>query len=480
MNYGIVAKIIGNLLLFEDIALLPSIGISIYEDGIDSVAFFKTIFLTFTTGYVLIKLPIKKTKVRIKEAITIVTIGWIVVSIFGALPFYLSNILPNFADAFFETVSGLTTTGSTVIDNVEMLPRGILFWRSLLHWLGGMGILVLALAILPSIGVGAHQIFKAETTGPISDKVVPKLKDTAKILYIAYLGMTVLETVLLMFGGMSLYEALIHTFGTVGTGGFSTRNTSVGSFNSSYITMIIGIFMMLSGINFSLYYELFKGRFKHFFGNIELKAYLGIIAVATLLIAVNIYSIYGSVFKSLEHAFFQVSSIITTTGYSSVNYDLWPPFSKAILFFLMFVGGSAGSTGGSIKVIRIVILFMFVRREIKKLLHPRALIPIQLNNKMLSTDVVSGVTGFFFLYIALFAAGTILLSLEGIDFASAASASASSIGNIGPGFELVGPFNTYSFFSSPSKYLMSLLMLFGRLELFTIFILFTPKHWTKD
>ena len=425
-------------------------------------------------------MPIKKTKVRIKEAITIVTIGWIVVSIFGALPFYLSNILPNFADAFFETVSGLTTTGSTVIDNVEMLPRGILFWRSLLHWLGGMGILVLALAILPSIGVGAHQIFKAETTGPISDKVVPKLKDTAKILYIAYLGMTVLETVLLMFGGMSLYEALIHTFGTVGTGGFSTRNTSVGSFNSSYITMIIGIFMMLSGINFSLYYELFKGRFKHFFGNIELKAYLGIIAVATLLIAVNIYSIYGSVFKSLEHAFFQVSSIITTTGYSSVNYDLWPPFSKAILFFLMFVGGSAGSTGGSIKVIRIVILFMFVRREIKKLLHPRALIPIQLNNKMLSTDVVSGVTGFFFLYIALFAAGTILLSLEGIDFASAASASASSIGNIGPGFELVGPFNTYSFFSSPSKYLMSLLMLFGRLELFTIFILFTPKHWTKD
>ena len=343
-----------------------------------------------------------------------------------------------------------------------------------------MGILVLALAIMPSIGVGAHQIFKAETTGPISDKVAPKLKDTAKILYIAYLGITVLQTILLMLGGLSLYESLIHTFGTVGTGGFSTKNTSVGAFNSSYITMVIGIFMMLSGINFSLYYELYKGRFKHFFGNIELRAYLSIIAVATLLITFNIYSIYGSIFESIKHAFFQVSSIITTTGYSSVNYDLWPPFSKAILFFLMFVGGSAGSTGGSIKVIRIVILFMFVRREIKKLLHPRALIPIQLNNKMLSTDVVSGVTGFFFLYMALFAAGTILLSLEGIDFTSAASAAASSIGNIGPGFELVGPFNTYSFFSSPSKYLMSLLMLFGRLELFTIFILFTPSHWTKD
>ena len=480
MNYGIVAKIIGNLLLFEAVALLPSIGISIYDDGYDSVAFFETIFLTFTIGYFMSKIPIQKRKVRIKEAITIVTLGWIVVSVFGALPFYFSGVLPNFADAFFETVSGLTTTGSTVINDVEILPMGILFWRSFLHWLGGMGILVLALAIMPTIGVGAHQIFKAETTGPISDKVAPKLKDTAKILYIAYLGITVLQTVLLMFGGMDLFQALIHTFGTVGTGGFSTKNTSVGAFHSSYITLVIGIFMMLSGINFSLYYELYKKRFRHILQNIELRAYLSIILVSTILIAINIYSLYGSVFESFKHAFFQVSSIITTTGYSSVNYDLWPSFSKAILFFLMFVGGSAGSTGGAIKVIRIVILFMFVRREIKKLLHPRALIPIQLNNKTLSGDVVAGVTGFFFLYMLLFAAGTILLSLEGIDFSTAASASASSIGNVGPGFELVGPYKTYSFFSAPSKYLMSLLMLFGRLELFTIFILFTPSHWTKD
>ena len=480
MNYGIVAKIIGNLLLFEAVALLPSIGISVYANGYDSVAFFQTIFLTFTTGYFMSKIPVKKRKVRIKEAITIVTIGWIVVSIFGALPFYFSRVLPNFSDAFFETVSGLTTTGATVITDVEILPLGILFWRSLLHWLGGMGILVLALAIMPTIGVGAHQIFKAETTGPISDKVAPKLKDTAKILYIAYLGITVLQTVLLMLGGMDLYQSLIHTFGTVGTGGFSTKNSSIGAFQSSYITVVIGIFMMLSGINFSLYYELYKGRLKNFFSNIELKAYISIIAVATLLITINIYSLYGSIFESIKHAFFQVSSIITTTGYSSVDYDLWPSFSKSILFFLMFVGGSAGSTGGSIKVIRIVILFMFVRREIKKLLHPRALIPIQLNHKILSGDVVAGVTGFFFLYILLFAAGTVFLSLEGIDFTSAASASAASIGNIGPGFELVGPANTYSFFSAPSKYLMSLLMLFGRLELFTIFILFTPSHWTKD
>ncbi len=480
MNYGIVAKIIGNLLLFQSVALIAPIGISIYDDGYDILAFFQTISITFTCGYFMSKIPVKKRKVRVKEAITIVTFGWVVVSIFAALPFFLSGALPNFADAFFESVSGLTTTGSTVIDDVESLPMGILFWRSLLHWLGGMGILVLALAVMPSIGVGAHQIFKAETTGPISDKVAPKLRDTAKILYIAYLGITVLLTILLLLGGMDLFQAVNHSFSTIGTGGFSTKNTSVGYFNSSYITWIIAIFMTFSGVNFSLYYDLYKKRFKHVTQNIELKAYLLIILGASVLIAVNIYSLYGSVFESFKHAFFQVSSIITTTGYSSVNYETWPPFSKAILFFLMFVGSSAGSTGGGIKVIRIVILLMFIRREIKKLLHPRALIPIQLNNKPLSNDVVAGVTGFFFLYMLLFAAGTVLLSLEGIDFMTATSASASSLGNVGPGFGLVGPYETFSFFSSPSKYLMALQMLFGRLELFTIFILFTPSHWSKD
>lgn len=480
MNYGVVIKLIGNLLMFEAVALLPPLAISLYDKGTDRNAFIFTILILLSLGFWLAKIPIKSTRVKTKEAITIVTIGWVFVTAFGALPFMVSGALPSFTDAFFETVSGLTTTGSTVIDDIEILPKGILFWRSFLHWLGGMGILVLALAIMPTIGVGAFQIFKAETTGPVSDKIAPKLKDTAKILYTAYLGMTVIQTVLLMLGGMSFYESLIHTFGTVGTGGFSTKNASIGAFSSSYIVMVIGIFMVLSGINFSLYYDLYKGRFKHFFRNIELRVYLGIIFVSTILIAINISSLYDSPLESLKHSFFQVGSIITTTGYSTVNFDLWPSFSKAILFFLMFVGGSAGSTGGSVKVIRIVILFMLVRREITKLLHPRALIPIQLNGRMLPSDVIASVTGFFFLYVLLFAAGTILLSLEGIDFTSAASASAASIGNIGPGLELVGPANTYSFFSNPSKWLMSLLMLFGRLELFTIFILFTPQHWTRD
>lgn len=480
MNYGVVIKVIANLLMFQSIALLPSLGIALYVGGPDSSAFFQTIFLSLTIGFTLSKIPLKVKRVKTKEAITIVTVGWFIVTAFGALPFVFSGVLPNFTDAFFETVSGLTTTGATVIENIEILPKGILFWRSFLHWLGGMGILVLALAIMPTLGVGAFQIFKAETTGPISDKVVPKLKDTAKILYTAYLGITVIETILLMFGGMSLYEALIHTFGTVGTGGFSTRNASVGAFSSRYIVLIITIFMTLSGINFSLYYDLYKGRIKSLAKNIELRVYLGIILSASVLIAINIWHVYDSPIDSIQHAFFQVSSIVTTTGYSTVDFDLWPSFSKSILFFLMFVGGSAGSTGGSVKVIRLVILFQLVKREVAKLLHPRAMIPIQLNGKMLPSNVIASVTGFFFLYMMLFAGGTILLSLEGIDFTSAASASAASLGNIGPGFELVGPAQTYAFFSAPSKWLMSLMMLFGRLELFTIFILLTPQHWKKD
>ncbi len=256
MNFGMVIRVIGNLLMFEAVALLPSLGIAFYYQEPDFYAFLQTIFLILIFGYSMSKLPIKSNRLRTKEAITIVTVGWVIVSIFGALPFVLSGSLPSFVDAFFETVSGLTTTGATVIDDIEILPHGILFWRSLMHWIGGMGILVLALAIMPTIGVGAFQIFKAESPGPISDKLVPKMKDTAKILYTAYLGITVIETILLLFGGMNLYEALIHTFGTVGTGGFSTQNASIGAFNSRYITTVITIFMVASGVNFSLYYEL--------------------------------------------------------------------------------------------------------------------------------------------------------------------------------------------------------------------------------
>lgn len=477
MNYRRVLKVLGSLLLFEAIALIPPLGISIYLRQRDTLAFLYTIAILLVVGFPMTRCTQISDRIRAREALTIVTLGWLFVSFFGSLPFVFSGSIPSFVDAFFETVSGLTTTGATIIDNIEILPSGILFWRSFTHWLGGMGILVLTLAILPTIGVGGFQIFKAESPGPISDKLVPKMKDTATILYTAYLGITILQTVLLMFGGLSLYEALVHTFGTVGTGGFSTRNASIGAFNSSYLIIVISVFMIASGTNFSLYYELYKGRWRNIFKNSEFKAYLAIIAVSVLLITINLSSMYSSIFETFKHSLFQVASIITTTGYTTVDFDQWSSFSKGILYFLMFVGGSAGSTGGSIKVIRLVILFKLVKREVQKILHPHAYIPIQINKKMVPPDVIASVTSFFFLYLAIFVVGTLLISLEGGGFISSSSAVAATLGNIGPGFDLVGPTMTYSHFSIPSKLLLSLMMLFGRLELFTIFIMLMPSFW---
>lgn len=479
MNFGMVLKVIGNLIIYESFALIAALGIAFYYDGSDVYPFIQTIIIMLAIGYPLAKLKPKSKQIKTKEAISIVTFGWFTVAAFGALPFMFSGALPSFTDAFFEAVSGLTTTGATVISDVEILPKGLLFWRSFMHWIGGMGILVLTLAIMPTIGVGAFQIFKAESPGPISDKIAPKMRDTAKILYTAYLGITVIQTILLMLGGMDLYNALIHTFGTVGTGGFSNLNASIGGFNSLYIYFVISIFMIASGVNFALYYELYRGRIGNILKNVEFKVYISIIAVTTFLVFVNLLGFYDSLLDTFSHSLFQVASVITTTGYSTTNFDLWPDFSKTILFILMFVGGSAGSTGGSIKVIRLIILFKLVKREVSKLLHPRALVPIQLNGKMLTSDVIASVTGFFFLYMLIFAVGTLLISIENIGILSAASAVAATLGNIGPGFDFVGPTNTYAMFSNFSKWVLSFMMLFGRLELFTMFLLITPSYWKK-
>ncbi|TCK92622.1 trk system potassium uptake protein TrkH [Natranaerovirga hydrolytica] len=480
MNYGIVSKVLGNLLLFEAGILVFPLLISLYTKESDTLAFVYSIAIILFVGLMMSKVPRPSKKIKAKEALSIVAGGWLLVSFFGSLPFVLSGSIPSMVDAFFETVSGLTTTGATLINDIEALPKGILFWRSLTHWLGGMGILVLTLAILPAIGVGGFQIFKAESPGPVSDKLVPRMKDTAVILYTVYLGITVLQIILLYIGGMSLYESVIHTFGTVGTGGFSTRNDSIGAFGSNYIHFVIAIFMIASGVNFSLYYDLYKGRWKDVVKNSELKFYFSIIAGAVFLITINLYgNVYTSLFETFRNALFQVGAIITTTGYTTVDYEQWNVFSQLIIFLLMFVGGCAGSTGGSIKNIRLLVLVKMIKREISKILHPRAYVPIKLNGKSISQDVVSSVTGFFFLYILIFIVGTLLISLEGIGMVSAASSIAATLGNIGPGFEMVGPTQTYSDFSAWSKMLFSLMMLFGRLELFTIFILLMPSFWKK-
>lgn len=481
MNYGVVIKILGNLLTVEALLMIPSLLVSLYYNQYDKKAFLISIFITGVLGFIMGRKEETKENIKAKEGLAIVAFGWILASFFGSLPFVLSGSIPSWIDSFFETVSGFTTTGATIVDNVESLPMGILFWRSFTHWIGGMGILVFTIAILPTLGVGGFQIFKVESPGPMPDRIVPKVKDTAKILYITYFIMTVLEIILLLFGGMSLYDAAVHTFGTVGTGGFSIKAASVGAYDSTYIHIIIGIFMILSGVNFSLYYFLFQGKWKEVFKNEELRLYFGIIFSSVILIALNINSeIYKNIGLALRDAFFQVGSIITTTGYATTDFDKWPTFSKSILFLLMFVGGCAGSTGGGIKNIRILVLFKLVKREFSKILHPRAVIPIKTNGEILSNEIVAGITSFFVLYIFIFVLGTVFVSLEGVDLVSSSSAVASALGNIGPGFGFVGPVETFSSISSMGKLFLSLLMLLGRLELFTIIALVLPKTWRNE
>lgn len=481
MNYGIIIKVLGNILSVEAILMVPSLLVSLYYNQSDKLSFIISIVLISIIGIILSKKTVYKKSIKAKEGLAIVALGWVLCSFFGSLPFVFSGSIPSWIDSFFETVSGLTTTGATLIDNVEVLPKGILFWRSFTHWIGGMGILVFTVALLPTIGVGGFQIFKAESPGPTAERIVPRIKDTAKILYITYVTITILEIILLRIGGMSLYESTVHTFATVGTGGFSTRNSSVGAFNSTYIHIIISIFMLLSGISFSLYYALFKGRWKDALRNEELKLYLGIVLSSVVLITLNINSeIYHNIGLALRDALFQVSSIITTTGYATTNFDEWPTFSKSILFLLMFVGGCAGSTSGGIKSIRILVLAKLVKREFYKILHPRAIIPIKNRERAIPNETVASISSFFILYMAIFILGTILISLEGINFESAASATASMLGNVGPGFGFVGPTCTYSGFSGISKLLLSLLMLLGRLELFTIIALFMPTTFKNN
>ncbi len=341
--------------------------------------------------------------------------------------------------------------------------------------------MVVAVAVLPMIGAGGFHIFKAESPGPIADKIVPRIKDTAKILYATYIIITLAEFILLMIGGMSPFEAMVHTFGTLGTGGFSTRNGSIGAFNSSYIFIVISIFMIMSGTNFSLYYSIYKGKWRDVLKNSELRLYLGIISVSVIVITINTnLSLYHDWFEAFKHSLFQTSSIITTTGYTTADYEQWPTFSQGILFVLMFVGGSAGSTGGSIKVMRILVLIKLLKRELTKILHPRAVLSVRVGREPVADDTLLNISSFFMLYMLIFAFGSIIISLEGIGFLGATSAVAATLGNIGPGFEFVGPTQTYADFSVYSKILLSFFMLLGRLELFTVIALLTPKFWKTE
>ncbi|MFW5711894.1 MAG: TrkH family potassium uptake protein [Spirochaetota bacterium] len=416
--------------------------------------------------------------ISIRGGFLFVSLAWITASASGALPFYLSGEIPSYTDAFFETMSGFTTTGASILTNIEGLSYSLLFWRSLTHWLGGMGIVVLTVALFPLLGIGGFQLLKAEAPGPSVDKITPRITETAKILWIIYLSLTVAETSLLMLGGMNLFDSLTHTFGTLATGGFSPKNSSVGFYSSGYIHVIITIFMYLAGVNFIMFFRLVRGDTRSIIKNTEFRVYTGILIVASMLIALDLHgTVYESFGESLRFAGFQAASILTTTGYATADFAAWPAVSKTVLFTLMFIGGSAGSTGGGMKVVRIVTIIKQGFNEMKYLVYPRGVFRIHLNGRVVKKDTVYVITGMVSLYIFLLLIVTFVVATAGNTILTSFSTALVTLGNIGPGFEMVGPTENYAFFPDYIKWFLSFIMMVGRLEIYTVLVIFTPIFW---
>jgi trk system potassium uptake protein TrkH len=413
-----------------------------------------------------------------KEGMAIVALSWTAIGLFGALPFYFSPDFSSVTDAVFESISGFTTTGSSVMTDIEAAAPSLLFWRSLIQWLGGMGIIVLSLAILPFLGVGGIQLYKAEVPSPVPDKLAPRLTDSAKILWMVYTGLTLLLVILLAIGGMPVFDSICHALTTLPTGGFSPKNTSIAHYDSAYIHYIIVGFMILAGINFSLHFQMLRGKPLIFFRDTECKVFLGLALVFTLIIALDIHGrVYDSFSAALQSAAFQAVSILTTTGYATADYELFPGFSQVILFACMFLGASAGSTGGGIKIARLIVCFKFACRELFRLIHPRSIRHVKLNQRVVSEDVLRSIMGFLALYMMLFAAASAVLAAMGLDLLTSLGAVASCLGNIGPGFGTVGPAENFAHLPAAAKWVLAWCMLLGRLEIYTVIILVVPEFW---
>ncbi|MGN0452788.1 MAG: TrkH family potassium uptake protein [Ruminococcus sp.] len=483
MNRRMVLNTLGHIALAEAALMtLPAITSIIYGEFNILWCFLISIGIALALGLIL-KFATKPSNkvIYAKEGFVIVTFAWIIMSVIGALPFFLSREIPNYIDALFETVSGFTTTGATILSDVESMSKGLLFWRSFSHWIGGMGVLVFVMALIPNMPDRSIHIMRAEMPGPEVDKLLPRARDTAKILYIIYIVLTSVEVIMLCAGGMPLFDSLLHSFGTAGTGGFGTKMDSIGGYNS-YIQWVIAIFMLIFGVNFNLYYLILLGRFKSVFRSTELWAYLGIVFASITVIFFNIYKMYGSFWETLRHSTFQVSSIISTTGYVTVDFDIWPGLSKAILLFLMIVGGCAGSTAGGLKVSRVVILVKSIVRELKRALHPRTVRVVKLEGKKLDEQVISGVTSYFAIYVACIILIFIVLSAEPeniFNVETDLSATLACFNNVGPGLDAVGPAVNYSGYNGFSTFLLTVAMLMGRLEIFPLILGLNPMLWKR-
>ncbi|WP_167612953.1 TrkH family potassium uptake protein [Maribellus sediminis] len=481
MNLKIILKVLGLLLLVEGVAMLLAMLVAIIYNESDIVTFLISAAINLGVGGLITALTWKAKKdIGKREGFIIVTMVWVVFSLFGSFPYMISGSIPNFTDAFFETISGFTTTGSSILNDIEALPHGILFWRSITQWLGGMGIIVLSLAILPVFGIGGMQLFIAEVPGPTPDKISPRITQTAKTLWGIYMLFTIVETLLLWIGGMSFYDAICHSFTTMATGGFSTKQASIAYWSSPFIQYVITFFMFLAGMNFTLSYMAIRGRFSYVFKDEEFRYYWIIIVSFTALITLGLFLTSQ---LGLEQAFrdslFQVVSIVTTTGYATADYLLWKPILTMLIFALFFFGGSAGSTGGGIKIMRIVVLAKNGYYELKRLIHPHAIIPVKFNRHSVDSKIVTNVLAFFMLYMVIFFVSTIIFTLIEPDMESSMGAVATSLGNIGPGLGSVGPAENFFHIKPIGKWFLSFLMLLGRLELFTVLVLFSPSFWKE-
>ena len=492
LNYKIIFHFFGLLLLFNGgFMLLSSLVSLIYKDGVTLELFLSGIVTLIVGVFLMLSTRKHSKEMNKREGYIVVTFGWIVMALSGTLPYVFTETIPQFTNAFFETMSGYTTTGASILNDIESVPKGVLFWRSLTHWIGGMGIIVLAIAILPLLGIGGMQLFAAEAPGPNADKLHPRITDTAKRLWLIYVGYTVAETILLKVAGMSFFDAINHALCTLSTGGFSTKNASIAHWNGQpIIQYIIIVFMFLAGTNFVLSYFAFKGKVQKIINDEEFKLYFKFIAIFTLIAAVIIYfradvaassiahpMVWGEAESAFRHGLFQVLAIITTTGFVTADYTMWTPFLIVFFFGLMFLGGSAGSTSGGVKVVRHLVLIKNGFLEFKRTLHPNAVLPVRYNKKSISGDIVFNILAFFILYMLSFIIGALVFSMMQIDFESAVGLAASSLGNIGPAIGDFGPVNNYSALPNLGKWWCSFLMLIGRLELFTVLILFTPFFW---
>lgn len=478
MNRKMISRVLGLIMYcLCGLLVVPMLVGLIYGEGVRH--FLITIAISALVGFILTRFKPENDVIYAKEGFVIVGLGWILMSLFGALPFVLCGDIPHYVDAVFETASGLTTTGASIMQNVETLSRGCMFWRLFTHWIGGMGVLVFIMAVMPMSGNHSMHIMRAEVPGPTVGKLVPRVSRTAKILYIIYIAMTFIEMIFLLFGGMDLYDSALHAMATAGTGGFSTKAASIGYWDSAYIDTVIAVFMMLFGINFNLYYLILIGRIKDALKSEELHWYLLIIAGATIAITVGISNAYGGVLQGLRYAFFNVNTLMSSSGFGNTDFTQWPEYCKWILVMIMFCGASAGSTGGGMKVSRIMMLIKSAIVEVRHSTHPRRVYSVRLDGKSVDREVLSATLSFSLVYFGLLLLFTFIVSFDGHDIATNFTAILSCLSNMGPGMGLVGPAGNYSIFSDISKITMTFAMLLGRLEIFPLLVLFSPSTWKK-